>query len=312
MQTLFAGGFADDGADIVENGGQVEIGTFELQSAGFDLRKIEDVVDDRQQVATGVVDLVEAFALFGGGAVPAHQMIEAENGVHRRAYFVRHIGQKSAFGAVGPFGGILGRSEFCRARVDQLFKVMAVQVEFGLGAQALAYILQRTIEPVVTGHCRIVFHPGHTVQVAQRTIRVVRIFSEHGHWYVMADDDKSGAIRNFRVDRIESLVRTGKIYNQADVASRLDDDAERGWFGDNLELVSLRVRGDAAWIAEAYPTVSQSSNKDGSIDVSLRITSEHWLARLLLRGGRNVEVLSPEKYVSLAARTAGAIRAKYN
>ena len=155
------------------------------------------------------------------------------------------------------------------------------------------------------------FNPARS-EVAQRTIRVVRIFSEHGHWYVMADDDKSGAIRNFRVDRIESLVRTGKIYNQADVASRLDDDAERGWFGDNLELVSLRVRGDAAWIAEAYPTVSQTSNKDGSIDVSLRITSEHWLARLLLRGGRNVEVLSPEKYVSLAARTARAIRAKYN
>ena len=107
-------------------------------------------------------------------------------------------------------------------------------------------------------------------------------------------------------------MRTGKIYNQADVASRLDDDAERGWFGENLELVSLRVRGDAAWIAEAYPTVSQTSNKDGSIDVSLRITSEHWLARLLLRGGRNVEVLSPEKYVSLAARTAREIRAKYN
>ena len=155
------------------------------------------------------------------------------------------------------------------------------------------------------------FNPARS-EVAQRTIRVVRIFSEHGHWYVMADDDKSSAIRNFRVDRIESLVRTGKIYNQADVASRLDDDAERGWFGENLELVSLRVRGDAAWIAEAYPTVSQTSNKDGSIDVSLRITSEHWLARLLLRGGRNVEVLSPEKYVSLAARTARAIRAKYN
>ena len=52
------------------------------------------------------------------------------------------------------------------------------------------------------------FNPARS-EVAQRTIRVVRIFSEHGHWYVMADDDKSGAIRNFRVDRIESLVQGG-------------------------------------------------------------------------------------------------------
>jgi proteasome accessory factor C len=154
------------------------------------------------------------------------------------------------------------------------------------------------------------FNPARS-EVAQRTIRVVRIFSDGGHWYVMADDDKSGAIRNFRIDRIQSLVRTGKIYNQADFASRVDDDNDRGWFGDNLELVTLRARGDALWIAEAYPTVARKHNRDGSIDVSLRITSEHWLARLLLRGGRNVDVLEPAKYATLASRTAKAVRAKY-
>jgi len=155
------------------------------------------------------------------------------------------------------------------------------------------------------------FNPARS-EVAQRTIRVVRIFSDGGHWYVMADDDKSGAIRNFRIDRIQSLVRTGKIYNQADFASRVDDDSDRGWFGDNLELVTLRVRGDALWIAESYPTVARKHNRDGSIDVSLRITSEHWLARLLLRGGRNAEVLEPAKYATLSLRTAKAVRAKYD
>jgi proteasome accessory factor C len=154
------------------------------------------------------------------------------------------------------------------------------------------------------------FNPARS-EVAQRTIRVVRIFSESGHWYVLADDDKSGAVRNFRVDRIQSLVRTGKLYNQADVASRVEDDGEGGWFGSDLELVTLRVRGDAAWIAEAYPVVSRRKNRDGSIDVSLRVSSEHWLARLLLRGGHNVQVLEPQKYVDLMARTAAAVRARY-
>lgn len=154
------------------------------------------------------------------------------------------------------------------------------------------------------------FNPARS-ETSQRTIRVGRIFSEHGHWYVLADDEKSGAMRNFRVDRIQSIVRTGKVYDQADVARRAENELERDWFGTDLEVVTLRVRDDAAWIAEAYPTVSRRRNRDGSIDVSLRITSEHWLSRLLLRGGRNVEVVAPAAYRDLAVTTAKAVRKKY-
>lgn len=154
------------------------------------------------------------------------------------------------------------------------------------------------------------FNPARS-EVAQRTIRVLKIFSDHGHWYVLADDDKSGARRNFRVDRIQSIVRTGKLYDQADVATRYDDESDRQWFGDEHELVTLRVRDDAMWIAEAYPTVKRTRNRDGSVDVALRITSEHWLARLLLRGGKNVQVLAPTHYASLAASTASTVRARY-
>jgi proteasome accessory factor C len=154
------------------------------------------------------------------------------------------------------------------------------------------------------------FNPARS-EVAQRTIRVVRIFSDHGHWYVLADDDKSGARRNFRVDRIQSLVRTGKVYDRAVVATRFEDDNDREWFGDQHELVTLRVRGDAMWISEAYPVESRTKNRDGSVDVSLRITSDHWLGRLLLRGGRNVQVISPAKYTNLAAVTAASVRMRY-
>lgn len=154
------------------------------------------------------------------------------------------------------------------------------------------------------------FNPSRA-ETSQRTIRVGKIFSDHGHWYVLADDEKSGAMRNFRVDRIQSVVRTGKVYDQADVARRAENESEREWFGSDLEVVSLRVRGDAAWIAESYPTVARRKNRDGSIDVSLRITSQHWLARLLLRGGRNVEVIAPEKYRNLLSSTAKSVRKRY-
>jgi len=155
------------------------------------------------------------------------------------------------------------------------------------------------------------FNPSRS-EKSNRTIRVGKIFSEHGHWYVLADDEKSGAMRNFRVDRIQSIDRTGKVYDQADVARRAESEADREWFGDGLETVTLRVQDDAMWIAEAYPTVSRTKNRDGSIDVTLRITSEHWLSRLLLRGGNNVSVLAPAKYRDLAASVAATVRSKYH
>lgn len=144
-----------------------------------------------------------------------------------------------------------------------------------------------------------------------RTIRPLRVFSDMGHWYVQAEDDKSGDIRIFRIDRITSMVRTGKTYDRVDVASRYPTDSSAEWFGEQYESVTLRVRDDAVWIAEQYPIVSRTKNRDGSIDVVLRATSEHWLARVLLRGGTNVQVVKPAKFVGLAQRTAASVRARY-
>jgi len=153
------------------------------------------------------------------------------------------------------------------------------------------------------------FNPARS-ESAQRTVRVGKIYSEYGHWYVLADDDKSGAMRNFRVDRIREIQRTGKTYDQADVARRANEQGNE-WFGPSLETVTLRLRGDATWVSEAYPIVSRTKNRDGTIDVVLRVTGEHWLARLLLRGGRNIEVLAPEKWKGLTKATAARVRAKY-
>jgi len=153
------------------------------------------------------------------------------------------------------------------------------------------------------------FNPARS-ESAQRTVRVGKIYSEYGHWYVLADDDKSGAMRNFRVDRIREIQRTGKTYDQADVARRANEQGNE-WFGPSLETVTLRLRGDATWVSEAYPIVSRTKNRDGSIDVVLRVTGEHWLARLLLRGGRNIEVLAPAKWQGLTKATAAKVRAKY-
>jgi len=42
------------------------------------------------------------------------------------------------------------------------------------------------------------------------------------------------------------------------------------------------------------------------------VTSERWLARLLLRLGADAQVIEPQEYVDLGAVTAAAVLARYS
>ena len=68
------------------------------QLASLDLRQIEDVVDDGQQRMRGTVNLLEVFQPAGVGGGAQRQIGKADDGVHRRAQLVAHLGQELAFG----------------------------------------------------------------------------------------------------------------------------------------------------------------------------------------------------------------------
>ena len=139
-----------------------------------------------------------------------------------------------------------------------------------------------------------------------RTITPRKVFEDSGRWYVAADDHLSGEDRVFRVDRIEKLIGT-QVFDQL----REVRDDELPWFSESLEQVTLRVQKQARWIVESYPYVSRVDNKDGSVDLTMSITSKHWLGRLLLRAGNGVKVLKPVEYKQLASQTAQSVLSRY-
>ena len=104
---------------------------------GLDLRQVEDVVDDRQQVRGGRLDLVQALGLLRRRAGALQQVREAEDGVQRRADLVAHVGQEGALGLVGGLGPLPCLVEFRGALGDQFLQVVAVAIEFG--AEALLF-----------------------------------------------------------------------------------------------------------------------------------------------------------------------------
>ena len=117
-ELLGFGGRGDDRIHLFENRRQTEVGAFELHPVGLDLGQVEHVVEQGQQVLAGGVDLVEAGALLGLDGVAAQQVAQADDGVHRRANLVAHVGQESALGQVGGFGAFARRGQFGRARGD--------------------------------------------------------------------------------------------------------------------------------------------------------------------------------------------------
>jgi len=163
---------------------------------------------------------------------------------------------------------------------------------------------------VVTGeHASITYFTPATATRSDRTIIPRSVFERGGNWYVSADDDKSGEVREFRIDRIEKLALTGDHTAPDSAAKRVTDG--NSWFDDASLHVTLRVDPAARWVVESYPYMSREVDADGSTVVKMAVGNEHWLSRLLLRAGNGVQVLEPQNLQDLGKRTAAQVLTRY-
>lgn len=174
--------------------------------------------------------------------------------------------------------------------------------------------LDEVSEAVETGRqLRIQYWSAASDEASERTVDPVAVFTDRGHWYLVADDHRSGEQRTFRVDRIVEVAPTGEV--RASDAGRpgVPVDSAPAWFAeaDDLPRVTLRVAPAATWIVERYPVDSVTELPDGAIEVVVPITSERWLARLLLRAGRDVEVVGPASLEHVGVSAARRILDRY-
>lgn len=158
----------------------------------------------------------------------------------------------------------------------------------------------------------IAYYSPATDETSTRSIVPRRVFVDGGHWYVDADDDRSGERRTFRIDRIESASPTGRtIPPPADAGTPL---GEIAFFDDPaLPRAVVRIAPGAGWILDQYPhdEARDLSRPRGWREVRLPIASERWLARLVVRLGPDVKVIEPRSLVESSERLAGEIAANY-
>ena len=146
-------------------------------------------------------------------------------------------------------------------------------------------------------------------EVTSRVITPRRVFNDRGEWYVVADDSRSGERRTFRIDRMESIERTGEhdaIEPMSDAGPAPD------WFADaGLRRVTIRLAPAARWVVERYPVDIVKQRRGGVVEATFPVASERWLQRLLVRLGPDAEVRAPAAWRQLGAEVAGRVLVRY-
>ena len=134
----------------------------------------------------------------------------------------------------------------------------------------------------------ISYYSPARAEITRRSIVPRHVYADAGNWYVSADDDRSQSRRTFRIDRIESIVATGRTLDVEATTSpgRFFEDAD-------VDRATIRVSPDARWVLDQYPIDVVIELADGWAEARLPVSSDRWLARLLIRLGPDAVLIEP-------------------
>lgn len=142
----------------------------------------------------------------------------------------------------------------------------------------------------------------------ERDVDPYLVHAESGALYLLAHCHRAGGERRFRIDRISSaalLEETFEPPSHHGPATVFEADAED-------PRVTLRLAPDARWVLEAHPVEHHAEGPDGSVEVTLAIAEEQWLARLLVNLGPLAEIVhAPAGLADVGRRAADRVLARY-
>jgi proteasome accessory factor C len=140
---------------------------------------------------------------------------------------------------------------------------------------------------------RITYHGSTDQESSARVVCPYASAFATGAWYLVAHCDRSGAIRVFRVDRIEAVEALDEAYEvPADFS--MDEIVKDGrvFQGDAPERVQIRYGPAVArWIAERE---GRDLAPDGSLTLEYPMADQAWVVRHVLQYGVDAEVIGPK------------------
>lgn len=158
---------------------------------------------------------------------------------------------------------------------------------------------------------RITYYTATRDETTERVVDPMRVLVVDGHSYLEAWCRRAGAVRMFRVDRIDGMVELDEPARPPRRAQPVD--LAGGVFqpAPELPLVTLRVGRGGRWITEYYPCEQVVEESPEHWVISLRAADLGWARRLVLGLGPEVAVISPPELVAAVHEDALAALAAY-
>ncbi len=196
--------------------------------------------------------------------------------------------------------------------VQKVANVLGIDLDDDLGvvlADDETDLLSAIDEAMAEGRVLHIGYFSHARnESTERDIEPLRRFATDGSWYLDAYCRSSGDHRVFRVDRITSLEPTEEHFEPSDVPTEMVSfhaDAA-------LPRVTIDIPAAASWVVEQYPHDAAIDLGDGRTRVTLAVSAEPWLERLLLRLGPEARVVAgPDELADAGARAARRLLARY-
>ncbi len=167
-------------------------------------------------------------------------------------------------------------------------------------------------EPPLVGELRTAATEGSVMQIDHtsvasgaariRDIEPWAVFTTLGNWYVSGFCRSADAERVFRIDRIRTVTPTGERFTPNPTPH---DASIRYTPGDDDVHVTIRLFGDARWVADYYP-VDVIDDGPEVMTIQMSVGDAAVAARLLIRLGSTAEVVEG----STAANAAADLRAR--
>jgi predicted DNA-binding transcriptional regulator YafY len=173
-------------------------------------------------------------------------------------------------------------------------------------------------EPPLVGELRTAATEGSVMQIDHtsvasgaariRDIEPWAVFTTLGNWYVSGFCRSADAERVFRIDRIRTVTPTGERFTPNQTPH---DASIRYTPGDDDVHVTIRLFGDARWVADYYPVDVIDDGPD-MMTIQLSVGDAAVAARLLIRLGPTAEVVEGSTAADAAADLRARILERYS
>src|SRR2546421_6945944 len=139
----------------------------------------------------------------------------------------------------------------------------------------------------------ITYYAATRDETTERVVDPIRVLVAEGKAYLEAWCRRAGAVRLFRVDRIDGMTELDEP--SAPPPQAQPTDLSEGVFlpTPDYPLVTLRVGRGGRWITEYYPCEQVVEESPDCWLVSMRAADLGWARRLVLGLGPEVTVVSP-------------------